>query len=86
MPAVTCWACGRLMNDKKDFPRGNFSSDFCSECVDKKGRLKPMEEIRRNLIDQKVKTCGLSVEEASELVDNILRQLPTWNRKRFSVF
>jgi hypothetical protein len=80
MPVSTCQTCARVMREKKDFPRGNFSSGFCADCVDEKGVLKPKEIIRANMIRMRVKQSGLNEEEAAEAVDNLMKRLPAWNQ------
>ncbi|PKK84226.1 MAG: hypothetical protein CVT49_04465 [candidate division Zixibacteria bacterium HGW-Zixibacteria-1] len=79
MPTSICKACARLMKEKTDFPRGNFDSDYCADCVDNKGNLKPREIIRVNMIRYRVNNTGISQEEAAEIVDNLMRSLPAWN-------
>ncbi|MEW5923646.1 MAG: zinc ribbon domain-containing protein [Candidatus Zixiibacteriota bacterium] len=79
MPTSICKACARLMKEKTDFPRGNFDSDYCVDCVDSKGNLKPREIIRVNMIRYRVNNTGISQEEAAEIVDNLMRSLPAWN-------
>jgi len=73
------------MRDKCDFPRGNFSSEFCSECVNEKGLVKPKAEIRQNMIRYRVEKNGLSVEEATEAVDNLMQRLPAWINAKAAV-
>ncbi|SYZ72674.1 putative AraC family transcriptional regulator [Candidatus Zixiibacteriota bacterium] len=80
MPVSTCQTCARVMREKNDFPRGNFSSAFCTDCVDAKGTLKPKEVIRANMIRMRVKSRGLNEEEAAEAVDNLMKRLPAWNQ------
>ncbi len=67
------------MREKSDFPRGNFSSYYCSDCVDKTGRLRPRAVIRENMIRCRVKNNGLTQEEAAEAVDNLMKRLPAWS-------
>jgi len=81
MTTATCQACVRIMREKSDFPRGNFSSLYCADCVDEKGNLKPREVIRKNMINYRMKNNGLSEEEATEVVDNLMRSLAVWNGK-----
>jgi hypothetical protein len=78
MPTKTCQACAKMMRDAKDFPRGNFASEFCAECVDEKGHLKPRAVIRENMIQYRIKRNGYTLEEATESVDNLMRRLPIW--------
>lgn len=82
MQTSTCQACGRIMREKSDFPRGNFSSDYCSNCVDHKGMLKPREIIRVNMIRCRVNEKGMDQEEAVEIVDNLMPSLPAWKTTR----
>jgi hypothetical protein len=69
------------MRDKSDFPRGNFSSEFCADCVDEKGCLKSRSIIRENMIKERVEKRGLSMEEAAESVDNLMKYLPMWSQQ-----
>ncbi len=78
MPTPTCQTCARAMRDKSDFPRGNFSSVFCTDCVDEKGQVKSKSEIRQNMIRYRVEKTGLTLEEATEAVDNLMQRLPAW--------
>ena len=80
MATATCRACGREMRLKTDYPRGNFSSEYCCDCVDGCGRLKPREIIRVNMIRRRVNYHRISEEEATEIVDNLMRRIPMWNR------
>lgn len=82
MPTATCRACGKPMKNKSDFPRGNFSSEYCADCVDARGVLMPRDAIRQNMIRFQMKHNGLSEEEAIEIVDNLMQSLPAWNRNR----
>ncbi len=82
MPVSTCKTCGRVMREMKDYPRGNFSSDFCCECVDEKGILRPKKVIRQNMIRYRVKSSGLTEEEAIESVDNLMSHLPAWRERQ----
>ncbi|RKX28689.1 MAG: hypothetical protein DRP46_08280 [Candidatus Zixiibacteriota bacterium] len=82
MPTSICKACARLMKEKEDFPRGNFDSDYCASCVDHKGNLKPRDIIRVNMIRYRVNNTGVSEEEAAEIVDNLMRSLPAWNKPK----
>ncbi len=85
MATATCQACVRIMREKSDYPRGNFSSIFCADCVDEKGNLKPREAIRKNMIDYRVKFNGMSEEEATEMVDNLMKRLAVWNGNKARV-
>lgn len=85
MPTSVCQACGRLMSYKHDFPRGNYGSPYCSTCVDHKGNLKPREIIRINMIRYRVNESGMEQKEAAEIVDNLMRTLPAWNKSRAEV-
>jgi hypothetical protein len=69
------------MREKKDFPRGNFSSIYCADCVDARGVLKRREIIRVNMIRRRIRSHGLNLEEAAELVDNLMKSMPLWNGK-----
>jgi hypothetical protein len=82
MPVATCQTCARVMRDKNDFPRGNFSSEFCVNCVDEKGMIKPKDIIREDMIHHRIKHSGLDEDEARELVENLLERLPAWRAKR----
>jgi len=81
MRTATCQTCARVMREKSDFPRGNFSSEYCSECVDPRGLLKSREEIRIQMIRYRMTRNGMSEEEAVEQVDNIMRRLPAWAKR-----
>ena len=85
MATATCQACVRIMREKSDFPRGNFSSNYCVDCVDEKGNLKPREVIRQNMIDYRVKFSGMSEKEATEAVDNLMKRLAVWNDSKARV-
>jgi len=78
MPVATCQTCARVMREKADYPRGNFSSEYCSNCVDEKGVLKPKSVIREEIIRYRVRNNGLNEEEAIEAVDNLMKLLPAW--------
>jgi len=78
MPTSICQACAKLMRNKSDFPRGNFSSDYCAECVDDKGHLKSRQVIRENMIRFRIMNHHISEEEAVEIVDNLMQTLPAW--------
>ena len=82
MTTATCLACHRVMRDISDFPRGNYSSDFCADCVDESGHLRPYNAIRQIMIDRRLKSGGLDLSEATELVDNLLITIPLWNSKK----
>jgi len=82
MPTAICQACARVMRDKADFPRGNFSSDFCVDCVDECGRLKPRDVIRNDMIKYRTTCNGLSEEEAIEAVDHLMERLPVWRPRK----
>lgn len=86
MPTSTCQTCARPMRDKADFPRGNFSSAYCSDCVDARGILKSRDEIRAQMIQLRVSRQGMTEDEAVEQVDNLLRRLPAWNRPQTVTF
>lgn len=85
VPTTTCNACSRKMREKNDFPRGNFSSIYCADCVDARGVLKPREIIRVNMIRRRIRSHGLDLEEATELVDNLMKSMPLWSGKRAPV-
>ena len=79
MSARNCESCGKLMRDNSDFPRGNFSSNYCSSCVDAGGRLLPRELIRVNMIRMRVNSKRMDESEAAELVDGT-REAVEWIR------
>jgi hypothetical protein len=81
MPVSTCQTCARPMREKTDFPRGNFSSGFCADCVDEKGRVKPKAVIRENMIQYRIRNNGLNEIEATEAVDNLMKRLPVWQEQ-----
>lgn len=85
MPTSTCQTCARAMRDKSDFPRGNFSSLFCADCVDEKGQVRPKSEIRQHMIRYRVEKTGLTLEEATEAVDNLMQRLPAWKATKVTV-
>nr|MBN2278827.1 hypothetical protein [candidate division Zixibacteria bacterium] len=85
MPTSICQACARLMRSKNDYPRGNFSSEFCSECVDERGHLKPRKIIRENMIRFRIEHHNISEEEAIEIVDNLMPALPAWMGQKATV-
>ena len=85
MSTATCQACVKIMREKSDYPRGNFSSIYCADCVDEKGNLKPREIVRQNMIDYRMKHNGLSEEEATEMVDNLMKRLAVWKGSKARV-
>jgi hypothetical protein len=85
MVAKSCQACGKVMSRRTDFPRGNFSSRYCADCVDASGQLKPKEIIRANLIRIRVRTQKIDPDEAREIIDNLMQTLPAWRRQKTSV-
>jgi hypothetical protein len=85
MATSTCQSCTRIMREKSDYPRGNFSSIYCTDCVDEKGNLKPQEVVRQNMINYRIKHNGLSEEEATESVNNLMKHLAVWNGARAQV-
>ncbi len=78
MPNRNCESCGKVMKNKADFPRGNYSSRFCADCVDERGNLKTLNEIRENLIEYYINKKKYFEDEAVELVDNRLKNIPLW--------
>lgn len=74
------------MRDKADFPRGNYSSEYCADCVDARGILKSREQIRAQMIQLRIQRNGMTEDEATEQVDNLLRRLPAWNRQKTATF
>jgi len=85
MATATCQSCTKIMREKSDYPRGNFSSIYCADCVDEKGNLKPREVVRQNMINYRMKHNDLSEEEAIETVDNLMKHLAVWNRNKVRV-
>ncbi|MFH2036145.1 MAG: zinc ribbon domain-containing protein [Candidatus Zixiibacteriota bacterium] len=81
MPTPICQACGCKMRTRSDYPRGNFSSEFCVKCLDPKGNIKSKEIIRINMIRCRVNELGMDQEEAVEVVDNLMKSLPFWRKK-----
>ncbi len=86
MPTATCQTCARPMRDKADFPRGNFSSEYCTDCLDARGILKSREQIRAQMIQLRITRNGMTEDEAAEQVDNLLRRLPAWSRPQAVTF
>ncbi len=69
----TCTSCGRKFDGE---------GVYCGDCLDKNGKLKPFEEVRKSLGLNIARSQGYAEEPACEIAESILQQQPAW-KKRF---
>lgn len=67
---MKCQSCGRTT-----------SETYCSECLDKEGKLKSFEEVTENLTSYYVETQGFDRDVAKSVAIGVLSHQPAWEAK-----
>lgn len=79
--APQCEACGMTMSRPSQHGNGNSGGRFCIYCTDLAGNLKPRSEIREGMIQYTMKLESWTREQAEQVVDMQLSQLPAWRKQ-----
>jgi uncharacterized phage-like protein YoqJ len=73
-----CESCGMPMRSSEDFGGGRTDNVYCVYCTDQEGRLKPYDEVLKNMKNFAVKTMGVSDSEALQMAQEGMAKLPAW--------
>ena len=76
---AACESCGMPLNDPQTVSK--FDRRYCVYCQDQNtGALATSEQVREGSISAAVRLMGKTREEAKQMVDEVLPQLPRWRQ------
>ncbi|MCL2678597.1 MAG: AraC family transcriptional regulator [Clostridiales bacterium] len=79
--AKNCISCGRRMSSPYHFALGDFSKDYCIDCIRPDGTMQSFEEKKASLIAEIIKTQGLDGAAAEKAALAMMENQPAWKNR-----
>ncbi|MBN1914557.1 MAG: hypothetical protein JW769_01550 [Parachlamydiales bacterium] len=73
-----CISCGMPLREKKDYPCGDESKNFCVHCGDEKGNLKSYDEVLKGMSGFFQKEQGVDEHTAQSIAKTVMAKMPAW--------
>ncbi len=76
---MNCESCGMPLDDES---KSKMDERYCIYCQDQEsGELRTYEQVRKGSIGAAMKLMGKSREEAEQMADEMLPNLPRWKNR-----
>lgn len=77
---IQCEACGMPMRKLSEFGGLKINNKYCVYCTDDKGKLKPFELKRDEMINYFIQENKIARKEAEKLVDQQMKKFNIWSK------
>ena len=75
-----CESCGFPMRQPEDHGGGDITCPYCKYCAPK-GKLRSRAEIRKGWIRAVMQMENLTLEEATQKIDEAMPKMPAWRKQ-----
>ena len=77
---IQCESCGMPMKKASEFGGLNLKNKYCTYCTDEKGKLKPFEQKREEMINFHMQENKVTRKEAEKLIDKLMKRMSAWSK------
>jgi Putative zinc ribbon domain len=77
-----CGSCGMPMEKPEDFALGDPTSEYCSSCTDRQGKLLSYEQVLEMNARYYITSQGITPEAARHMAQALLADMPAWRDRQ----